>query len=66
MKDKIAIIIMILVVIGVIYAVFWSKRFVREVATPIYVEQVEPGVKCAYIATDDGAAIDCWKTDGRK
>lgn len=50
-----------IVAMCVILVAFYGIRFMNEVATPIKVHEVEPGIFCATMVTADGAAIDCWK-----
>jgi hypothetical protein len=50
--------IVIVIVIGVLS---YGSRLLNNKVTPIAVTEVEKGIKCASMVTQDGAAISCWK-----
>ena len=46
------------------WVLMWTMRVFSNSVTTVLVEEVRQGVECAKMVTADGAAIDCWFTEG--
>ena len=51
----------IVAILAIIAMVMLFMRGFSSMVTVISVEEVAPGVSCAKMITNDGAAISCWK-----
>jgi hypothetical protein len=65
-KDVAILAAIMVVAIAAITGYLYAARLFSNAVTPITVQQVEPGVRCATMVTADGAAISCWETDAQK
>ncbi len=61
MKNVIAFVVLAIGVVALIGAFIYGLRTFTNKTTPIYVQEVKPGVWCATATTSDGVAISCWK-----
>jgi len=46
-----------------LFILMFSIRWFNNAATKIVVHDVEENVQCALATSNDGVAIDCWRTD---
>lgn len=60
-KDYLIGFVVFLISIPVVLVMVFGMRWLNEKITPLKVQEVDVGVKCATLHTSDGVAIDCWK-----
>lgn len=61
MKTWVAGIVLTVGVVLFVGSVIYAIRTFTNRTTPIYVQEVKPGVWCATATTSDGIAISCWR-----
>ena len=61
MRDNLVYIGIALGSVVIIGIVIYALRLFSYATTPITLHSPKPGITCATMVTNDGAAISCWK-----